>query len=659
MDSKYVKSIIFERKKINEKISNKENSKKEIINILQNILKAKLDTKILNLEKNTKEHFSMLNITSYNAKYLSNLALKLNKEIKNNAYNKKKSKFSQSVKKLSTLNIRNNNKNILKNFSTFSPKRAKTNIGLYKSEKKSNNFFQRFPTEPSTLFLKNIKNKSRNKNNNNKIYLKSPISFHKFGNKSKLNSYINTTNKKIGYNIKKGNILHTRNHYSIDSTFSNITSENSSYLINNKNNVKSLKYKRTSIEQISNKKNNKNKKIGLIGKLKRSIDKSNDKNSPNKKPNLSKNKNKIEKKLKSNKKNSVKKKNSFKHKKSNNIKNKKSLTNKDEITVKLEFNLNHEENLINKDPLLIDTMKDLEFLPKELESINISRDELNIFINKNKDSSFKSQNDKLNNSNKIILKHEFRLENINFEDYFKSILIFLSISDIIRLKNCSKAFHFFIINYLLTSLNIERKSISEKINNLNLKENEKPKKLEVKNIALSKGTQKAIILLNDEVFTRIFFEQKKPNKEILFAYKIYFQLINDKEIKISNENLTNNILWEKIKAYFQKYNGKISNELINNIKEEKILITGDNLYKIYKLIEHNIDKLNPGYFSKICGTTSLFIFYIKDILDFLGFTNEKKFVNNSFWSHFEIINYLDSKIKSLDSFSKNFNFNEK
>ena len=250
MDSKYVKSIIFERKKINEKISNKENSKKEIINILQNILKAKLDTKILNLEKNTKEHFSMLNITSYNAKYLSNLALKLNKEIKNNAYNKKKSKFSQSVKKLSTLNIRNNNKNILKNFSTFSPKRAKTNIGLYKSEKKSNNFFQRFPTEPSTLFLKNIKNKSRNKNNNNKIYLKSPISFHKFGNKSKLNSYINTTNKKIGYNIKKGNILHTRNHYSIDSTFSNITSENSSYLINNKNNVKSLKYKRTRIEKI-------------------------------------------------------------------------------------------------------------------------------------------------------------------------------------------------------------------------------------------------------------------------------------------------------------------------------------------------------------------------------------------------------------------------
>ena len=95
-------------------------------------------------------------------------------------------------------------------------------------------------------------------------------------------------------------------------------------------------------------------------------------------------------------------------------------------------------------------MKDLEFLPKELESINISRDELNIFINKNKDSSFKSQNDKLNNSNKIILNHEFRLENINFEDYFKSILIFLSISDIIRLKNCSKAFHFFIINYLLT-----------------------------------------------------------------------------------------------------------------------------------------------------------------------------------------------------------------
>ena len=137
MDSKYVKSIIFERKKINEKISNKENSKKEIINILQNILKAKLDTKILNLEKNTKEHFSMLNITSYNAKYLSNLALKLNKEIKNNAYNKKKSKFSQSVKKLSTLNIRNNNKNILKNFLHFLQKEPKPILAYINQKKKA------------------------------------------------------------------------------------------------------------------------------------------------------------------------------------------------------------------------------------------------------------------------------------------------------------------------------------------------------------------------------------------------------------------------------------------------------------------------------------------------------------------------------------------
>ena len=47
----------------------------------------------------------------------------------------------------------------------------------------------------------------------------------------------------------------------------------------------------------------------------------------------------------------------------------------------LENNWKKEETLINKDPLLINAMKDLEFIPKELISINISRDELSMYIN--------------------------------------------------------------------------------------------------------------------------------------------------------------------------------------------------------------------------------------------------------------------------------------
>ena len=87
---------------------------------------------------------------------------------------------------------------------------------------------------------------------------------------------------------------------------------------------------------------------------------------------------------------------------------------------------------------------------------------------------------------------------------------------------------------------------------------------------------------------------------------------------------------------------------MNNIKGKKIALNGENLYKIYKLTENDITKFCSGYFSKLCGTTGLFIFYIKDILDFLGFSNVTNFQNNLFC---EIISYIDSKINILNSFS--------
>jgi hypothetical protein len=77
----------------------------------------------------------------------------------------------------------------------------------------------------------------------------------------------------------------------------------------------------------------------------------------------------------------------------------------------------------------------------------------------------------------------------------------------------------------------------------------------------------------------------------------------------------------------------------------------ENSYKIVKIIGSNLNKMNPNYFSKICGTTGLIVFFIKDALDFIGITFEKnpnmfKCVTTSLG----IIEVVNEKIKHLKKY---------
>ena len=689
MESIHLNDVELYDDQINEKVTNINNHNKDIVITLQNILKKNLDKKILNLEKNTKKHFSMLNSTLSNTNYLIELTSVINKEIKKNQNNNQKSSkmhhFSKSVKKL---NLAANNFG-LKESSTFSNNRSITKRSVIKSERKNTEVIQRFQKETKRIKLDSFskeKNKINNNNNKNKkeFIFKSPTSLKRFiidsdnTNKNKLNTINNssitkfiTSSTKI-YN-RNSSIYHRRSHNSMDSniTNSNRTFENSNSI--NSNNLKTSKYKGSSLDQTSYKKSpNKNKKLGLIGRLKRSIDKFGDKNTSNKKGSLIKDKK--EEKNKNKGKIGNKNRSSFKNKSSktvnennnnisinhkNSIKNsskkkKGAMINKNLIITNLEKNWKKEENLIDKDPLLITAMKDLEFIPKDLLSINISREELGIYINKTKDKDNKDNKDK-DNSSKINNEKIIKLENSIFDECLPNILIFLNKIDIIQTKNCSKGFHTLIINYFIKIFDKEKINILEKQNKLNIKENEIEYKIDIKNLNLNKGTIKAIKLLNEEIFCRLFSEEKIPNKDILLAYKVYFQLINYKEItNLYNNELSDDIFWNKCRSYFKNNNGKISELLINNINENKIVITGENLYKVYHLIEKDINKFCSGYFSKLCGTTSLFIFYIKDILDFLGFSDEIKFQNNSYYSFSEIIKYIDYKIKFLNNYLQKY-----
>ena len=96
-------------------------------------------------------------------------------------------------------------------------------------------------------------------------------------------------------------------------------------------------------------------------------------------------------------------------------------------------------------------MKDLEFITKELISINISRDELSMYINKSKDTPRNDINDNIQDKNHsdLLITNSIKKGNSIFIDYLPNILLFLSLSDIIQIKNCSKEFHSYILNYYL------------------------------------------------------------------------------------------------------------------------------------------------------------------------------------------------------------------
>ena len=629
-------------------IINNNNKSNNINNInltkmLQSMLKNILDIKLINLEKNSNKQFSMLKLTLSNTKYITKITSDINKGIKkNNSYNinvpkLNRNKFSKSVKKMNVLN---------------------SNLVL---ERTDNKIFQRMKSESKKSFFEKNKAKNNISINKNELIIRSPSKIKKHldnsVNRSKFNSYnnfslnkfITSSNKLNKTNKKNIKFFHTRNHKSIDS---NITSENSTYRNNNKhdNTIKNYKYKGNSLDQASYKKSSsRNKKLGLIGKLKQSIEKfKEEKNNCNKKGSLIKDK--------------KKEKNNNNNNNNNNIKRygkKKDCKkiNKELIIKNLENNWKKEEKLINKDPLLINAMKDLEFIPKELISINISRDELSMYINKSKDTPRNDINDNIQDKNHsdLLITNSIKKGNSIFIDYLPNILLFLSLSDIIQIKNCSKEFHSYILNYYLKIFEIDKTHLIEKKNKLNLKEDDinQNLKIDLIDLNLTKGTLKAIKLLNEDIFSRLFSEKKTPKKDILLVYKIYFLLINyDEIINNNNISLSNDIFWEKCRNYFLINKGIISDILINNIKEKKLILNNTILYRIYKLYEKNTSKLCSAYYSKLCGTTSLFIFYIKDILDFLGFSNEIKYQKNAYYIYFEIIKYLDYKINILNSFSK-------
>ena len=290
----------------------------------------------------------------------------------------------------------------------------------------------------------------------------------------------------------------------------------------------------------------------------------------------------------------------------------------DEIT-KMEHALQKGE-FLNNDPLLITPITDLDFsIDKKMSNSNLSNA---IFKEKEKEKIFD-------------------------ENIFMIISDYLNIDDLIKFKNASKYIHEFFIKYIKNYLEQDKIFFTKRLKKFGI-ENNPPKKLSLEDFELSKKASRAIQLLNEPSVNNFFFQKISVDDNRLIIYRIFFQLIKHPYSNIEKDRKEE--FWEKCQYYFShETNGKVG-VLLQKILDEKLInIDGNNLYKIYKLVYKDLDKIYPQYFSKLCGTTGLITFFIKDILDFVGISNDENIQINAYWTYANIIDNLNNKINHLEN----------
>lgn len=599
--------------------------------LIEKLLKESLDQRISTLDKNSSKQLNIIKNSKDLANAVTNMTLRISKQIQEKI---KKDKEKQNKLKQNKVN---------KFKKGYSP--HKSAVG----KNTSSNFYR--SKTPSHI----------GKSNNNNIHSKTPlVKLKKDLSKSKSNVTLgkkNLTRNNGKYNIRRKSLgrktkssLNFKNFKNINDNSvddlqtisvtsiktnktNNLTINPIKSKINNYKNFNKTYRKKTNLRQNldvskDSKTSSSRKKINLttnninISSDKNLIANLNKKKVMQKNPNINNNNSEINN---SDEKNMKRKKTPFKKPVIEyNIKNKGGeRTIEDEIDDILKL---QKENILNdNDPLLILPLKDLDFVPKGILRRNSIRSDMR-----------SSRRYKINNFD--------ILQNIDETKFNIYIFLFLDINTLINLKNVSKKFHKLVIPYIVKLLKEEKNKLLEI--KLSLDFTTTPERESIENIVLSKSTKKATQLLNESLLNHLFKDNKFPSDDIILIYRIYFQLINHPYSKIAKSDIFK--FWEKCKLYFtSEQNGKTGDILLSIINNKTIDFSKNNLYQIHMLTKDNYKKIFPNYFSNICGTTGLFVFVIKDILEFMGLTPKIKKKENAFWTYSDIIESIDDKINYL------------
>ena len=616
---------------------NKEKAKE----LIQRLLKESLDQRILNSERIARNQLISIKNTKDLTLSITNVTLRLSKQIQEKI---KRDKEKQTK-------VKNQKGTSIKNKKGYSPHKSttnKTSTNFYRSKtpshygKNGNNTIH-----SKTPLAKLKKDLSKSKSNTSLIKNKTSLKNNGINNKNNIRRKSLGQKTKSSLNFKNFNNM---NDYSIDDLHTvSVTS------------IKTNKTNNININTVANSKLNQYKNLNKASKkkggLRQNLDISKDSKMSSNTKNLNVTNNNINININTSserniiinlgkKKNGTGKQPILDNSAEKNIKRKKTPFNKKAIT---ETNLNikkgektvedeiddiltmecklQKENILNdNDPLLILPMNDLDFVPKNLLRRASVRNEMR-----------ESRRYKITNFS--------LLENMD-KIFDTNMFIFLDTYTLVNLKNVSKNIHKLVIYYLIQYLQKEKREILQIKDSLNI--TNIPEREDFENIVLNKGSKKAMQLLNESLLNHLFKDTKFPTDDIILIYRIYFQMINHPFSLIAKSDVYN--FWEKCKLYFtSEQNGKTGDILLSMINQKKIDFSKNNEYQIYELAKGNYKKILPNYFSNICGTTGLFVFVIKDILEFMGITQKIKKKENAFWTYTDILESIDEKINYLSN----------
>ena len=255
---------------------------------------------------------------------------------------------------------------------------------------------------------------------------------------------------------------------------------------------------------------------------------------------------------------------------------------------------------------------------------------------------------------KEVKKEKITFNNlINEDKIIKSLSSFLDKETRYNLFSCNKKLIKYIkeklrdtLTTLETKNNIcESSTIQDQINALKLKYSNDQFNTDPPTFSLSRGTVKAIELLNNEHYDNIFHDKEllSPLDSIIFVYRIFFQFLKDNNLKyIQNDHL----FWTKASDYIlEKSNGRIGDFFRDSV--ENFDFDVKNIFEAKRLVYGKEDQLKPAAFTKICATTGLVIFLIKDTLEYCGIiASLKKNIPSLCLQYLEYIAEMQNKIKN-------------
>ena len=248
---------------------------------------------------------------------------------------------------------------------------------------------------------------------------------------------------------------------------------------------------------------------------------------------------------------------------------------------------------------------------------------------------------------------EFYINTYSKEKWFDNIISYMNSSDALSFVSSTKLFkekyQKVIKDYEASLKEIldlqEGQTVDNKIEEFNIKykSDEDPSK-PYPEFQLTKGALRAIELLNNEKYNQLFKKNiLDPNlKEIIVIYRILFRLLNQKAICDIEDDSE---FWIKVCDFFnEKGIDKLGTFLVDSTKAFNF--EDHNVYLINKLIINKKAKMFPSYYSKICSSTGLIMFLIKDVLEYCGIIfSEKKTPHN------RVVNTLLYEKKLLEKVS--------